>query len=509
VLVRAERIRDRSPGVAALRGIALPLLGALLLAGANPRGAPDGDPAAAAAARRARSLAIAERYVDFRWRATPRNALHGPDPDGVQVDTPDDGHRADGFHTDGRENVGIPYAWGGFSTPEEFERGLAEGKLAGHLPLVESAGGSRHTVGVDCSGFISRCWELPLKQTTRTLGALAIALDGTGALLPGDLLNSGDGHAVLFREYVDAERTRVRVYEAGFPEVTSSEYSLEELARAGMRPYRYGPLDPGWVPLPLRAPTWSEGQIGEFRATGPAEPVGEETLPSIDLGREVRGSYVRYRVTDGERDSGPGPGPGPGSAPAPAPAPAPGTGPGPGTGTGTGIGSGSGSGSDTGTRSRRDDALLQTFAIARLVDSGVELRSAIAATDPAAGAIETSRVVGRSRPFIDALEDFAIGEQRPTEVVTEEITRTPGTIEIAGKTHAAERIEAVRRGVYVVRKVRFDATLRIEALRSAAAPIHGIVELHEVLELVRGDARVGRSEQAMRLVEARRELPRY
>jgi len=435
--------------------------GSLLLAplcAADPAvAAPVAESAAeAAAARRARALAIAERYATFRWTASPENVLHGDDPDGVRVDTPDAGHRPDGFHADGRVNTGIPYSWGGFSTPEEFERGLAEGKLAGHLPAAESAAGSEHTVGVDCSGFVSRCWGLPIKQTTRTLGTIAVPLEGYGKLLPGDLLNSGDGHAVLFRDYVGAARKRVRVFEAGFPKVMVSEYSVAELEKQGLRPYRYAPFDPSWAPLPLAAPTLREAQIGEFRATGPAAaapaPAGDAGLPAIDLGRAGSGSFARYR----------------------------------------GVREGSG------------ETFILTLAVAGREGDGIELRRSIGAADPTEGAIDTRERVAASRPLLGALADISLGEQRPTELVTRSVTRTPGVVAIAGEERPAERIESVETGVWIQRKVRYDATLRIEAIQSDSVPLHGIIALREVLELREGERLVGRIERSFRLIEARR-----
>src|SRR5262245_23636194 len=79
----------------------------------SPSAALDADARATElAARRARVLAIAESYVSHRWRAGAANRLHGPDRDGVHVDTPDAGHAKGGW-TPGSESIGVPYAWGG------------------------------------------------------------------------------------------------------------------------------------------------------------------------------------------------------------------------------------------------------------------------------------------------------------------------------------------------------------------------------------------------------------
>src|SRR5262245_58219814 len=65
-------------------------------------------------------LRIAESYVRHEWRAGTANEFHGPDKRGVQIDTPDQKWWGEnGWHSDGRVNVGIPYCWSGESTLEE------------------------------------------------------------------------------------------------------------------------------------------------------------------------------------------------------------------------------------------------------------------------------------------------------------------------------------------------------------------------------------------------------
>ena len=78
-------------------------------------------------------LATARRYAEHKWSANSKHVFHGKDGNGIQVDTPDKDYRADGFVV-GKENVGIPYKWGGFSSIEEFDKGIAADMIAAHLP---------------------------------------------------------------------------------------------------------------------------------------------------------------------------------------------------------------------------------------------------------------------------------------------------------------------------------------------------------------------------------------
>ncbi|MBN2375209.1 MAG: hypothetical protein JXD22_02320 [Sedimentisphaerales bacterium] len=193
--------------------------------------------------RRARILEIAESYLIHEWRASEKNVFHGMDPNGVLINTPDIAFDEDGWFSDGRVNVGIPYMWGGYSTIKGFDQGIAEGKYAGNIPKNRSAGTSLYCVGVDCSGYVSRCWELEEQQSTRSIGRFCIELDSYEELLPGDIANSYDRHVVLFKEFVDDTHDKIRVYEATPPKVIESIYSVEKLKSNGYKPLRYKKLD--------------------------------------------------------------------------------------------------------------------------------------------------------------------------------------------------------------------------------------------------------------------------
>jgi hypothetical protein len=93
---------------------------------------------------------------------------------------------------------------------------------------------SAHAVGLDCSGFISRCWRLPKKYATSTLPKVCVKLRSTAELLPGDILNQPGGHVVLFVKWLDEKTGRASFYEAEpFSKVRSSERNVPELLAAG------------------------------------------------------------------------------------------------------------------------------------------------------------------------------------------------------------------------------------------------------------------------------------
>jgi hypothetical protein len=196
-------------------------------------------------------LAIAESYRTHRWMPSERNILHGPDAEGIRVDTPDIGHRPPGaipgWWRAGQWNTGVPYQWGGFATPEQFDRDLAAGKAAGDVYTAEKrrlldAAVSRHATGIDCSGFVSRCWKLPRSYSTRELHSLCSPLASWDELQPGDILNTYNAHVYLFAGWEDAARTRFTAYDTGSPPnwlVVRQSLSAADLKAKGFAPWRY------------------------------------------------------------------------------------------------------------------------------------------------------------------------------------------------------------------------------------------------------------------------------
>ena len=137
------------------------------------------------------ALAIGDTYVQHRWTAAADNLTNGriTDPNGVTIETP--------TWIQIGENIKIPYKWGGFSTIAGFDEGLLNGKYAGDKYTSKSSGSS-YCVGVDCSGFVSRCWKLSSHYSTRMMDDyIAVAYSSWDQLLPGDAVHK-PGHVRLF-----------------------------------------------------------------------------------------------------------------------------------------------------------------------------------------------------------------------------------------------------------------------------------------------------------------------
>ncbi|NQU50363.1 MAG: hypothetical protein HQ519_17075 [Planctomycetes bacterium] len=230
----------------------LRLLGLLMLAscaGAPQQGIepqPDTIPAAEAAVEaelqaRQRIVQIAEEYVNHQWSGSEKNAFHGADEWRNQIDTPDQMRLPDhGWSLSGGENVGVPYQWGGFSSLDEFNQGIAAGLFGGHLPTRGLSVYTREAVGVDCSGLVSRCWELSSKRSTRSLPSICMQLRSYDQLLAGDILNLLDRHTMLFVEFENGDKSLLKVIEATAAKgkVHYSSYRREVLIEKGYLPLR-------------------------------------------------------------------------------------------------------------------------------------------------------------------------------------------------------------------------------------------------------------------------------
>jgi len=195
-------------------------------------------------------MATAHSYTQVRWMPEERHVRHGKDGFGQWIHTPDvtlEKNTGDkrGWWQPGVEAVSMPYKWGGFDTPESFQHKIRRGYLAGDIATQDKLrllerGVSRRTTGIDCSGFVSRCWGLRRAYSTRRLHLVSHRLESWEKLKPGDMLLTR-GHVMLFAGW-SKPGTEIEIYEAGpLPvwKVHRSKYQVESLINGGYAPWRY------------------------------------------------------------------------------------------------------------------------------------------------------------------------------------------------------------------------------------------------------------------------------
>jgi hypothetical protein len=97
----------------------------------------------------------------------------------------------------------VPYNWGGFVTVSGFNSNMVQGLLAGHIPLNDDVIRGCAS-GVDCSGFVSRCWDTS-RKTTLTLPGISTPISAT-QLERGDIILRYDAdvkHVAMFESLSD------------------------------------------------------------------------------------------------------------------------------------------------------------------------------------------------------------------------------------------------------------------------------------------------------------------
>ncbi|MDO4174056.1 MAG: hypothetical protein Q4D42_04775, partial [Eubacteriales bacterium] len=133
----------------------------------------------------------------------------------------------------------MPYCWGGFSTTGEYTSGMSRGGRVGNIN-TSTAGHVGNTYGLDCSGYVSRCWGLGSKKSTSTLPNVATKIT-YASLQQGDMIDKAGSHVVLY-EKADGNGGYI-LYEAtkwlSMDRVAYTVRSISSLQNSSYVAYRY------------------------------------------------------------------------------------------------------------------------------------------------------------------------------------------------------------------------------------------------------------------------------
>ncbi|NUN10002.1 MAG: T9SS type A sorting domain-containing protein [Ignavibacteriaceae bacterium] len=142
------------------------------------------------ATSRVKAIRTGETYVYYKYNIAPANLAvnNTTAPDGDLVRTPP-------WLITGR-NARIPYKWGGFNTLAQIYDGLLANKFAGD---IHTDGVTSYAVGVDCSGFVSRCWQLTYHASTSYMPNITTQYASWDSIKPGDAIHKV-GHVRLYLE---------------------------------------------------------------------------------------------------------------------------------------------------------------------------------------------------------------------------------------------------------------------------------------------------------------------
>ena len=104
--------------------------------------------------------------------------------------------------------TGVAYKWGGFDSISGFDSNLSLGFTAGD---VSTSCVADCATGVDCSGYVSRCWGVSTKYGTSTLPNISTPIPQSD-MQKGDIFNYPNNHVVIL-DYFYSDGRPV-IYEA-------------------------------------------------------------------------------------------------------------------------------------------------------------------------------------------------------------------------------------------------------------------------------------------------------
>ena len=203
------------------------------------------------------ALNIADSYVGYSWIAQEHNIndVITTDPQGVMIQTPEWVQTGENYH--------VPYKWGGFNTLDEFSSGLLENKFAGDriTDCSQNYCVSNYCVGVDCSGFVSRCWNLSTHYSTAMMDDnITIAYDNWDELKPGDAIHKvGHVRLVVLK---NNDGSILTVESSGYDwKVSYRTYNLSQLTAYTPRYYQGMEGSVANIPIPNLSSVINNGDI--------------------------------------------------------------------------------------------------------------------------------------------------------------------------------------------------------------------------------------------------------
>lgn len=192
---------------------------------------------------RAQALNTAYRYTSYSWKITKANQK-------TLSNTKLPGYISALDLSSGEKVLqGIPYCWGAWDTFDGFKSGIARGGQAGNITSANKEWRAG-TNGVDCSGLISRAYNLNTKYGTTMLGESFKATTYNAACCSDFFLKSG--HVVLFHRKVST--TNYLIVDStteSIDKVTSRVLSQTLLDSKNYAPYT------GWTAGHKESSEWS------------------------------------------------------------------------------------------------------------------------------------------------------------------------------------------------------------------------------------------------------------
>jgi hypothetical protein len=152
--------------------------------------------------------------------------------------------------------IGMPYAWGGWDSLNQYHARIQEGDLAGDV-CTRSRYSRQHgsdcpndcvvadaVAGIDCSGLVTRVWGIEHeKQSTRSLAGISAQLASVRDLQPGDIMLRAGSHVYLVTA-VELRPLSITVIDSSVSRGGVAERLLSSSQLSGYLPFRYLGVEP-------------------------------------------------------------------------------------------------------------------------------------------------------------------------------------------------------------------------------------------------------------------------
>jgi hypothetical protein len=187
----------------------------------------------------------AESFLTLEWTLTPTSVGSGSSE---KCDPPGSMYLRPAFLRDamqGSNIYGVPYMWGGKDSLPSISSRLRSGAIAGNICCKTYVDSKTHesvptvltgATGIDCSGFVSRVWDLRgdlANSSTTALVKKSTILSGLDKLQAGDALDKPNSHIRLFMGWINSSHGRLlRAYESTASTICSGVCLRDLPARA-------------------------------------------------------------------------------------------------------------------------------------------------------------------------------------------------------------------------------------------------------------------------------------
>ncbi|MCF7793062.1 MAG: T9SS type A sorting domain-containing protein [Candidatus Cloacimonetes bacterium] len=176
-------------------------------------------------------ISIAEDYRDLIWLVQNDNVMNNYTSTGDPQNGYTDDEPCDWIDLIGEYSVGMPYHYGGRDDFNQWNNDYIDGNYGPGGHSVHYPGSLNWAAGIDCSGFVGRCWEIDNYTLHMYFNTTYIANNyeevTVADLQPGDCFVKSGVHCRLFYEWgANNNVITIEATSGSYDRVLQYEYDL-------------------------------------------------------------------------------------------------------------------------------------------------------------------------------------------------------------------------------------------------------------------------------------------